>query len=100
MSIQELELIKLMMEIDPKTTVKEVKKSEVILQNDVVIPFGLCVWSTGNTPTDFIKTLTVPKDRTGRVRVDQYLRVKGETNIFGIGDCATREEIVLPQTAQ
>jgi NADH:ubiquinone reductase (non-electrogenic) len=85
-----------------KTTVKEVTADEIILSNQISIPYGMCVWSTGNAPLEFIKNLkTIPKDSRGRILVDDHLKVKNTKNIFAIGDCATQENLPpLPQTAQ
>jgi NADH dehydrogenase FAD-containing subunit len=33
-------------------------------------------------------------------KADPFLKVKGEKNIYAIGDCATIEDYWLPQTAQ
>jgi NADH:ubiquinone reductase (non-electrogenic) len=81
-------------------TVSEVQEKKIILKDGLVIPFGMCVWSTGNTPNDFVKSLEFPKDPRGRLIVDNYLRIKGSENIFAIGDCSTQENSNLPQTAQ
>lgn len=83
------------------TKVKEVRKGELVLDDGSILPFGLCVWSTGNAPSDFVKSLNFNKDkRTGRILVDEHLKVNGQKNIYAIGDCATQEGSSLPQTAQ
>jgi NADH dehydrogenase FAD-containing subunit len=83
------------------TRVKEVKQQEIILHDNTIIPYGMCVWSTGNAPNPFIKSLNFEKDtRSGRLLVDQHLKLKNIDDIYAIGDCATQENSNLPQTAQ
>ena len=55
--------------------VKELTAKEAKLSNGDVIPFGVCVWSTGVGPTDFINSLPFAKTAKGRLAVDKYLRV-------------------------
>ena len=45
------------------------------LTNGDVIPYGLCVWSTGVGPTPFISSLPFVKTSQGRLAVDNCLRV-------------------------
>lgn len=93
--------------IDVRTgvSVKEVKRHEIILSDGTTIPFGLGVWSTGVTATSFVKSLPFEKERSGRLLIDDHMRVKISatefaTNIFAAGDCASFEDRPLPQTAQ
>lgn len=46
-----------------------------LLQSGEVIPFGLCVWSTGVGPTPFTLSLPFSKTQRGRIAIDEYLRV-------------------------
>ena len=55
--------------------VKELTAKEAKLSNGQAIPFGVCVWSTGVGPTDFINQLPFAKTAKGRLAVDKYLRV-------------------------
>ncbi|KAL1920688.1 uncharacterized protein VTP21DRAFT_1065 [Calcarisporiella thermophila] len=61
------------------------------------VPFGLCLWSTGITKTDFTNDLTTKfhGQRNSRaIEVDQYLRLLGVEvdSVYAIGDCATVAE--------
>lgn len=60
---------------------------------------GLIVWSTGYSPTSFVKDLPFGKER-GRILTDEYLRVPEHPEIYALGDCATIAGQNLPQTAQ
>ncbi len=55
--------------------VKEITPKEAILQDGRVIPFGMCVWSTGVGPTPFTNSLAFAKTARGRLAVDKYLRI-------------------------
>lgn len=97
--------------------VTRVEPSKVYLKDGTVIPFGLLVWSTGIGPTNFVRSLLFPKDRTGRILTDDYFRVQarqtrptmsfgradggqGSSIIYALGDCAVIAEKNLPATAQ
>ncbi len=79
--------------------VVRVEEAKIILQDGTEIPYGLVVWSTGIGPTKFILSLPFAKDR-GRLIVDPFLRVKGWTNVYALGDCAVVEGNELPATSQ
>ena len=60
---------------DMQGMVKELTAKEAKLSNGEVIPFGVCVWSTGVGPSTFINNLPFAKTAKGRLAVDKYLRV-------------------------
>lgn len=80
--------------------VKKVEAGKVHLSSGEVLETGLIVWSTGNGASTFIKSLTLQKDRAGRLLTDRYLRVPSATNVFALGDCATLQDYTQPATAQ
>ncbi len=82
------------------TPVKEVGDGSITLSSGEIIPTGLVVWSTGNGPTGFVKTLPFQRDRPGRILTDDHLRVPDHPEIFALGDCAAVAGAQLPQTAQ
>ena len=60
----------------------------------------MMVWSTGVESLDFIRELNCPHDEmSGRIMIDQKLRVKGEKDVYSIGDCAMIENQFYPPTA-
>lgn len=89
--------------------VKEVKAGELTLSHRLTkevskVPYGVLVWVTGIAARPLVKDLiaTIGKDagqtfRHGLV-VDEHLKVKGTSNVFAMGDCASRGK--LPPTAQ
>lgn len=81
-------------------SVTKVGKHHVELNTGDRLEFGVCVWSTGNTALEFIKDLGLPLSQDGRVLVDQYLQVEGETDVYALGDCAVAKDRPLAMLAQ
>jgi len=60
-----------------------------------LLPFGLCIWTTGLGTEPFTRTL---QRRLGQgpdrraISVDQCLRVRGAKGIYAMGDCADVKE--------
>ena len=83
---------------------KEVKPAEITLSDGTRVPYGLLVWSTGVGPSEFVKSLDLPKSPGGRIGVDEWLRVPSAPDVFALGDCAGFLEQtgkpVLPALAQ
>ncbi|KAG8490862.1 hypothetical protein CXB51_014036 [Gossypium anomalum] len=84
--------------------VKEVHPKKIILSDGTDVPYGLLVWSTGVGPSQFIKSLNLPKSPGGRIGIDEWLRVPSVEDVFALGDCAGFLEQtgkpVLPALAQ
>ncbi len=83
-----------------KSQVERVEEKELILKDGSQVPYGMLVWSTGNTPNAFVNNLSFEKDRAGRVLTDEQLRVKGFPFIYALGDCAAIDGENLPAVAQ
>jgi len=64
-------------------------------KNSDTLPYGVCIWSTGIEPVPLVKDLSesMSEVQTNKkaLIVDDNLFVKGTSNIFAIGDCATLE---------
>ncbi|KAL2897302.1 Internal alternative NAD(P)H-ubiquinone oxidoreductase A1 mitochondrial [Bienertia sinuspersici] len=84
--------------------VKVVEKEKIILTDGTQIPYGILVWSTGVGPSQFVKSLNLPKCPAGRIGIDQWLRVPTVEDVFALGDCAgflqQTGRNVLPALAQ
>eukprot|EP01087_Luapelamoeba_hula_P019438 TRINITY_DN6439_c0_g1_i1.p1 TRINITY_DN6439_c0_g1~~TRINITY_DN6439_c0_g1_i1.p1 ORF type:complete len:525 (+),score=63.93 TRINITY_DN6439_c0_g1_i1:72-1646(+) len=96
-------------------SVREIEKGQLTLSNGDKLDFGLCVWSTGIAPQDFVKGLSFSKDRAGRIHTDDFLNAispkagaaiataeqfESHSNIYAIGDCSTALTNAYPATAQ
>ncbi|MFA6469039.1 MAG: FAD-dependent oxidoreductase [Bacteroidota bacterium] len=83
-----------------QSQVAKVEEKEILLRDGSRVPYGLMVWSTGNTQTPFVTLLPFAKDQGSRLITDEYFRIKGVPHIYSLGDCATIEGNVLPATSQ
>lgn len=55
--------------------VKELTPTEAHLSTGEVLPYGICVWSTGVGPTSFTTSLPFAKTARGRIAIDGEMRV-------------------------
>lgn len=55
--------------------VKCVEQDSLTLTDNTVMPFGLCIWSTGVGPTPFTLSLPFAKTKVGRIAVGEYKTV-------------------------
>jgi NADH dehydrogenase len=86
------------------TRVKSATANAVFLSNGECIETCLFLSTAGNGPTEFCQSLQLPLAR-GKITVEQTLRVRGENNIWALGDAAlvpldTDGERFAPPTAQ
>ncbi|KAL3820563.1 hypothetical protein ACJIZ3_006468 [Penstemon smallii] len=84
--------------------VKEVHPNKIVLSDGSDVPYGLLVWSTGVGPSEFVKSLNLPKSPGGRIGVNEWLQAPSVEDVFALGDCAGFLEQtgrpVLPALAQ
>lgn len=81
-------LEKLGVEVRTSCRVTDVTETAIVLNTGERIPSRTVIWAAGNRAPDFLKTLGVPRDQSGRVIVEQDCSVPGYPNIFVIGDAA------------
>ncbi|KAF5309014.1 hypothetical protein D9619_013565 [Psilocybe cf. subviscida] len=94
-------------DIMTKTMVKEVKENAVVLQmpdkSIVEVPCGLVVWAAGNKGRKLTQDLMakLPNDQKNRrgIEVDDFMRMKGASGIFAIGDCTATSYAPTAQVA-
>jgi NADH dehydrogenase FAD-containing subunit len=80
--------------------VKEITKDKIKLSDGEEIDYGLVVWSAGIGATQLVKESNLPKSKLDRLITDHFLKIRGEENIYAIGDCADIEGKNIPATAQ
>jgi NADH:ubiquinone reductase (non-electrogenic) len=80
--------------------VREVKQDMLILADGSELSYGLLVWSTGNGPTELVRSLPFIKDQVQRIITDRHFCVLNEKDVFALGDCANIDEHPLVATAQ
>jgi len=80
--------------------VAEVRPNEIELKSGEVLKAGVILWSTGFAPSKFVRDLPFEKAKSGRIQTDDFLRVKHQSNIYAMGDCASPVGKDYPQLAQ
>lgn len=92
--------------IEVLTNTKAIDAGEdhVLLSDNTVIPCATLIWAGGVIVEPIISSLKCEHGTSGRVVVDQYLRLKDHQDIFALGDCAhlvdRHNNMVYPTTAQ
>jgi len=91
-------------DIHLETFVTKVTKNELFAkrgEETFSMRYGTLVWCAGVKPHDFVKNYGFTMNERGaQILVDGGLKVKGEEDIYALGDCCTIEDYWLPQTAQ
>ena len=76
----------------------------VLLDNKEKIPCTTLIWTGGVTVEPVISELKCEHGKSGKVQVDEFLRVIGFPNVFAVGDCAEIIDVATgkpyPPTAQ
>jgi NADH dehydrogenase len=75
-------------EIHTQTSLTELDGRSVTLTDGRRIESETVVWTAGVTPNPGLRSLGLPLDARGRVRVDETLRVAGNSHVWALGDCA------------
>jgi len=83
-----------------RSVVTSVEKGLVRLASGETISCGFIVWSGGNAPTDFTKSLGFEITPAGRVKVGADLLVPGQPDVYALGDGAAAGDPPMPATGQ
>ena len=99
------QLEKLGIEVLTGEQVVRATEDQLLTKSGKVIDAEIKVWCAGVRGPDFFETLEgVQQNRSFQLDVDPTLKVKGETDIYAIGDCSTcllpGEEKPVPPRAQ
>lgn len=98
-------------DIRTKTMVKEVTDKFIRAEHTNAsgqkvieeIPYGLLVWATGNALRPVVKDLIsqIPEQKDSRrgLAVNEYLQVKGTSDVWAVGDCAIANYAPTAQVA-
>jgi NADH:ubiquinone reductase (H+-translocating) len=62
--------------------------SGVTLASGEVIPAATVVWCAGMSANPLTRLFQVERDRFGRIPVDEFMKVRGISNVFAAGDSA------------
>ena len=85
--------------------VNRVTDKKIFISDGSEIEYGLLVWATGNTSTDFVRNSGLLTGKNGKLFTNDYFRVKKDNenfyeDIFAAGDCTQMVSGELPATAQ
>jgi len=85
-----------------KHRISKIDENEITLVKDdetLVIPYSVCVYSTGKIIHPFAKQIAEKFEQNHKLAivVDPSLKIKGSKNIYAIGDCATIDQRSLFQ---
>jgi NADH dehydrogenase len=69
--------------------VKALDGDEVVLAGGERVQAKTLVWAAGVKPSGLAGTIEAGRSRSGRIEVDQFLRVNGHENVFAVGDVAS-----------
>jgi NADH dehydrogenase len=79
------ELIRKGIKVMTGETVTEVKQNRIIFADKSFIDAGTIIWVAGVKPVS--PNITgVEKEKNGRIKIDEFLRVVGHTEVFSLGD--------------
>ncbi|WP_394352648.1 NAD(P)/FAD-dependent oxidoreductase, partial [Candidatus Nitrosotalea sp. FS] len=91
-------------EVITNTKAVDAAEDHVLLSDNAIIPCATLIWAGGVVVDPLISTLKCEHGQSGRVIVDQYLRLKDRPNVFALGDCANlvdnKTNTIYPTTAQ
>lgn len=69
-------------------SVSHVEKDALFNGSEEILS-DVTVWTAGIQPVKVVQDLTVPKDRSGRILLDEYYRIPDYPEVYVIGDCAS-----------
>ncbi len=87
-------------EVRTASPVARIEEHEIFFADDRTLGFGLAIWAGGNAPVPLIPELELATTKGGRIVLDEFLRVPGQSGVYGVGDCAAFGKNPLPPTAQ
>jgi NADH dehydrogenase len=89
-------LVRRGVDIRVNTTLDEVEPHAVRLSDGDHLLTSTVVWTAGVRANPLLAELGLPLDERGRVRVDETLRVEGESHIWALGDGAAVPNAATP----
>lgn len=84
-------------DIRVSTTLEEVAGHSVKLSDGELLRTSTLVWTAGVRPHPLLAELGLPLDESGRVPVDETLRVEGLQRVWALGDCARVPNRATPE---
>jgi NADH dehydrogenase len=85
-------------EIKVETTLRRLDPHAATLSDGEQILTSTLVWTAGIRPSPTLVKLGLPVDESGRLSVDETLRVPGHDTLWALGDCAAVPNRATPGT--
>ncbi len=92
--------------LDLETSVESMTADSLTLkyhEKSDTIPVDLVLWTVGTQVVPVVQALAVPKTDRGQIRVNAFLQVEGEPDLYALGDLADAKDVngqPIPTTAQ
>jgi NADH dehydrogenase len=67
---------------------------------DEIIQTDATIWTAGIQPNPIVEALNVPKDRQGRIMLNEYHQIPDHKDVYVVGDCASLPFSPSAQAAQ
>lgn len=85
-------------EIHSGVSVSRVEK-DVVFNLDQPIRTDMTVWTAGIQPVSVVQNMDLPKDRSGRIMLNDLYQVPTHPDVYVIGDCASLPFVPSAQAA-
>jgi len=86
-------------ELRPNVSLCRIDGGE-LQNNDEIIKTDITIWTAGIQPNPIVRALNVPKDKQGRVVLNEYHQIPEYPEVFVVGDCASLPFSPSAQAAQ
>ncbi|MBA2346383.1 MAG: NAD(P)/FAD-dependent oxidoreductase [Rubrobacter sp.] len=96
-------LADLQIEVISRVKAKEITPDKVILDDGHEIATENAIWTAGARASEKLDDFDLPRDERKGLIVDAEMRVKGHSNVWGVGDCAAKVDKdgnAIPPNAQ
>lgn len=74
-------------------------EQNVVYNMDQPIPTDMTVWTAGIQPVSVIQQMDLPKDRSGRIELNELYQIPSHPEVYVIGDCASLPFVPSAQAA-
>lgn len=71
-----------------------------LYNGDEIIQTDATIWTAGIQPNPIVEALNVPKDRQGRIMLNEYHQIPDHKDVYVVGDCASLPFSPSAQAAQ
>ncbi|TXK77573.1 NAD(P)/FAD-dependent oxidoreductase [Paenibacillus sp. N3.4] len=86
-------------ELRPQVSLVRIEGGDLYNQ-DEIIKTDATIWTAGIQPTPIVEALNVPKDRQGRIVLNEYHQIPDYPEVYVVGDCASLPFSPSAQAAQ